>query len=62
MPGPAGERRFHSTKFPLRDAEGRRYVGAVTIDVTEQRRSEEQLQLVTDTMSAGMVRVSADLR
>ena len=55
-------RRYHSTKFPLRDADGRRYVGVVTIDVTAQRLSEEQLRLVTDTMSAGMVRVSGDLR
>ncbi|HET7670099.1 MAG TPA: PAS domain-containing protein [Burkholderiales bacterium] len=62
MPGAEGERRFHSTKFPLRGADGRRYVGVVTVDVTEQRRSEAELQLVTDTMSAGMVRVSADLR
>ena len=57
-----GQSRLHSTKFPLRDAAGRRYIGVVTIDVTAQRRSEEQLQLVTDTISAGMVRVSADLR
>ena len=62
MPSERGELRLHSTKFPLRDAEGRRYVGVVTIDVTAARRSEEQLQLVTDTMSAGMVRVSAELR
>jgi PAS domain S-box-containing protein len=59
--GPQGELRLHSTKFPLRDAAGQRYVGVVTIDVTEARRSAEQLQLVTDTMSAGMVRVSAEL-
>ena len=57
-----GDMRLRSTKFPLRDALGRRYVGAVTIDVTAERLSEEQLQLVTDTTSAGMVRVSADLR
>jgi PAS domain S-box-containing protein len=62
MPGAEGELRLHSTKFPLHDAAGRRYVGVVTIDVTEQRRSQEQLQLVTDTMSAGMVRVSGELR
>jgi len=62
MPGPNGQLRLHSTKFPLRDAAGRRYVGVVTIDVTAQRLSEEQLQLVTDTMSAGMVRVSGELR
>ena len=57
-----GDLRLHSTKFPLRDAAGARYVGVVTIDVTAQRRSEEQLQLVTNTVSAGMVRISADLR
>jgi PAS domain S-box-containing protein len=62
MPGGDGGLRLHSTKFPLRDADGRRYLGAVTIDVTAQRRSEEQLQLVTDTVSAGMVRVSGELR
>ena len=62
MHGPDGEMRLRSTKFPLRDALGRRYVGAVTIDVTAERQSEEQLQLVTNTTSAGMVRVSADLR
>jgi len=62
LPGPNGQLRLHSTKFPLRDADGRRYVGVVTIDVTAQRRSEEQLQLVTDTMSSGMVRVSDEHR
>jgi PAS domain S-box-containing protein len=62
MPASGGERRFHSTKFPLRDAAGNRYVGVVTVDVSERMRSEAQLQLVTDTTSAGMVRVSADLR
>jgi PAS domain S-box-containing protein len=62
MNGPHGELSLHSTKFPLRDAAGARYIGVVTIDVTAQRRSEEQLQLVTDTVSAGMVRISSDLR
>ena len=59
---PEGERRFLSTKFPLRDARGSRYVGSITVDVTEQKRAEEGLQLVTDTMSVGIVRVSKDLR
>jgi PAS domain S-box-containing protein len=63
-----GERYFHSTKFPLRDAGGRLLIGAVSMDVTEQtraaeelRRQREELRLVTDTMPAGVVRVSADL-
>ena len=63
-----GERQFHSTKFPLRDAGGRLLFGAVSMDVTEQaraaeelRRQREELRLVTDTMPAGVVRVSADL-
>jgi PAS domain S-box-containing protein len=64
-----GERQFHGTKFPLRDAAGRRFVGGVSIDISEQARAveelrlqREQLRLVTDTMPAGVVRVSADLK
>jgi two-component system CheB/CheR fusion protein len=63
-----GERQLHSTKFPVRDAAGGRFVGSVTIDVTDQaraaqalRQQREELRLVTDTVSAAMVRVSADL-
>ena len=62
-------RQFHSTKFPLRDASGRGFVGSVAIDVTEQARAAEalrlqgeELRLVTDSMPVGVVRVSADLR
>jgi len=64
-----GERHFHSTKFPLRDGDGRLLTGIVSMDVTGQaraaedlRRQREELRLVTDTMPAGVVRVSADLR
>jgi PAS domain S-box-containing protein len=64
-----GERQLHNTKFPLRDAAGRLFIGGVSIDVTEQARAaeelrlqREQLHLVTDTMSVGVVRVSAELR
>jgi len=63
-----GERQFHCTKFPLRDAGGNLLIGAISMDVTEQaraaeelRRQREELRLVTDTMPAGVVRVSADL-
>ena len=63
------ERQFHNTKFPLRDAAGRVFVGSVAIDVTEQARAAEalrlqgeELRLVTDTMSAGVTRVSSDLK
>jgi PAS domain S-box-containing protein len=63
-----GERHLHATKFPLRDAAGRRFVGDISIDLTEAvraaeelRRQREDLRIVTDTMSAGVVRVSADL-
>jgi len=57
-----GERRFHGTKFPLRDAAGGIFLGGVSIDVTEQARAAEELRLVTDTMSAGVARVSAERR
>ena len=64
-----GERQFHSTKFPLRDAGGKLLIGAISMDVTEQaraaeelRRQREELRLVTDTMPAGVVRASADLK
>jgi PAS domain S-box-containing protein len=63
-----GERQFHSTKFPLQEESGQRMVGSVTIDVTEEalaadelRMQREQLRLVTDTTSVGLVRVSAGL-
>ena len=41
---PQGERTVRSVKFPLRDAAGRRYVGSITMDVTEQRQAQEALQ------------------
>ena len=61
-PTAAGPRHLHSTKFPLRDADGSALVGSVTVDVTQQARSAEELRLVTDTMSVGVVRCSRDMR
>jgi PAS domain S-box-containing protein len=61
LPQPDGLRRLYSTKFPLRDAAGRRYIASITVDVTESRRAEEELQLVTDTMSAAVIRCAADM-
>ena len=62
-----GERHLYTTKFPLREADGGRLVASVAIDVTEQRRAEEerqlereQLRVVTDTMSMAAARVSAE--
>jgi PAS domain S-box-containing protein len=62
LPQPDGERRLYSTKFPLRDGAGRPCVGSITVDVTDHRRVEEELQLVTDTMSAAVIRCAADTR
>jgi PAS domain S-box-containing protein len=44
MPAPQGRRTLRSVKFPLRDEAGRRYVGSITTDVTEQRAAEEALR------------------
>jgi len=41
---PLGERTLSSVKFSLRDDAGRRYVGSITRDVTEQRAAEEALR------------------
>ena len=69
MPTPDGEHTLHSVKFPLRDALGRRYVGSITTDITEQRRADEalrglqqRLQTVADAMPAVVTLCSRDLR
>ena len=62
LPQPDGERRLYSTKFALHDPSGRRYVASITVDVTQTKRAEDELQLVTDTMSAAIVRCAADTR
>jgi PAS domain S-box-containing protein len=62
MPRPGGRRTLRSVKFPLRDAEGRRYVGSITTDVTEQREAERKLQTMADAMPAIVTLCSRDLR
>ncbi|MBI3880079.1 MAG: PAS domain S-box protein [Verrucomicrobia bacterium] len=43
--GPDGRRIYWAiTKFPIRDAAGRRYVGGIGLDITERRRAEEELR------------------
>jgi PAS domain S-box-containing protein len=44
LPTSQGERTLSSVKFSLSDASGRRYVGSITTDVTEQRATEEALR------------------
>jgi PAS domain S-box-containing protein len=62
LQAPHGERVLRSVKFPLRDAQGRRFVGSITTDVTEQRQAERKLQTVADAMPAVVTLCSRDLR
>ena len=69
FPTPDGVRTLRSVKFPLRDAEGRRHIGSITTDVTEQVRSDaavreaqQKLQTVADALPAAVTLCSRDLR
>jgi PAS domain S-box-containing protein len=69
LPAPDGMRTLRSVKFPLRDASGRRYVGSITTDVTEQvhsdaavREAQHKLQTVADALPAAVTLCSRDLR
>ena len=44
LPTPQGELTLRSVKFTLRDAAGQRYVGSITMDITEQRRAHVALE------------------
>src|ERR687897_100415 len=44
LPTAEGALTLSSVKFSLSDAAGRRYVGSITTDVTEQRAAEEALR------------------
>jgi PAS domain S-box-containing protein len=61
LPAKDGWRHISSTKFPLRDSAGRRFIGSISSDVTEKKRGEQaldearkQLQIVADTMPAAV--------
>ncbi|PPS41426.1 PAS domain S-box protein [Chroococcidiopsis sp. TS-821] len=48
IPTPDGQWRYWLCfKFPMKDASGQQLVGGVAIDITEQKQTEEQLQLQT---------------
>ncbi|HYT32592.1 MAG TPA: PAS domain S-box protein [Thermoanaerobaculia bacterium] len=48
LPTPAGARRWLAFKFPFRDESGKRFVGAVAVDITERKRAEEALRSSED--------------
>ncbi len=43
-----GEHTWHTIKFPVRDVEGRRFVGAMSFDVTDRKRIEDELRKTRD--------------
>jgi PAS domain S-box-containing protein len=62
LPTPFGQRTVRSVKFPLRDAAGRRYVGAITLDVTEQREAEEALRIADRRKDQFIATLAHELR
>jgi PAS domain S-box-containing protein len=69
LPGEGGARHISSTKFTLRDSAGRRFIGSISSDVTENKRAEraleearKQVQVVADTMPAAVNLCSRDLK
>lgn len=51
VPTPDGQSRYWLVnKFPLRDAGGQKYLGGIAVDVTEQKRAEAELQLLTEEL------------
>ena len=62
LPQADGARHLHSTKFPLREADGRLLVGSLTVDVTQQALAMEELRVVADTMPVGVVRCSREMK
>jgi len=53
---PSGARSFLSTKFPVRDANGEVYaVGGLSTDITDRKRSEEQLHHIQRMNAIGQL-------
>ncbi len=44
VPGPEGDRYWLSFKFPFTDSKGKRFIGGVALDITEKKRSENELR------------------
>jgi two-component system, cell cycle sensor histidine kinase and response regulator CckA len=66
LPTPAGERCWLSLKFPFQDGDGRRFLGGVSVDVTEQRNAEEArersrsvLQATLESSADGILAIDA---
>jgi PAS domain S-box-containing protein len=52
IPTPDGaERLWLSYKFPLRDEAGRKYLGGLAFDVSDQQRAERDLRLLADELA-----------
>ncbi|MBK1832525.1 PAS domain-containing protein [Roseibacillus ishigakijimensis] len=48
---PEGPRTYVSSKFPMRDAQGRIYaVGGISIDITERKEAEEAIRKINDEL------------
>ena len=57
-----GDRRYcRNFKFPFQDSTGRRFVGGVGVDITEQRRAEAALQRAHDDLEQRVKERTAEL-